>query len=95
MNEHHLIEILRFTSVGQLYGEVLDWIQVSHIIVITTDTMPVLRLTQLAFVIFNIILVVLSVLASGDFCGSVFETQVGKYEICRNRETCRSLFLII
>ena len=95
MNEHHLIEILRFTSVSQVFGEVLNWIQASHIIVVTRDTMSVLQLTQFAFVIFNIFLVVLSVLASGDFCGSVFETQVGKYEICRNRETCRSLFLII
>ena len=43
--------------------------------------MQVLWLTKLAFVIFNIFLVVLFVVANGDFCGSVFETQVGKKEI--------------
>ena len=47
------------------------------------NTMPVLWRTQLAFLIFNIILVVLFALANRDFCGSVFETQVGKYALTR------------
>lgn len=35
-------------------------------------------LTQLVIVILNIFLVVLSGVANEDFCGSVFETQLGK-----------------
>ena len=42
------------------------------------NTMQILWLTQLVFVIFNIFLVFLFVVANRDFCGSVFETQVGK-----------------
>ena len=40
--------------------------------------MAVLWLTQLTFVTLNILLRVLFVMANSDFCGSVFETQVGK-----------------
>jgi len=35
-------------------------------------------LTQLAFAALNILLGMLFVAAKKDFCGSVFETQVGK-----------------
>ena len=38
-------------------------------------------LTQLVIVTLNIFLVVLFVAANKDFCGSVFETQLGKYNI--------------
>ncbi len=39
-----------------------------------------LRLIQLAIVTLNILLVVLFAMANTDFCGSVFETQVGEYK---------------
>ena len=40
--------------------------------------MAVLWLIQFAIVILNILLGILFVLANKDFCGSVFETQVGE-----------------
>lgn len=55
-----------------------------------------LQLIQLAIVILSILLVVLSVMANTDFCGSIFETQVGE---CKTNVTstprylsCSSLF---
>ena len=43
--------------------------------------MPVFKLTQLAFVIFNIFLVFLFVVVNRDFCGRVFETNVDRQQI--------------
>ena len=40
--------------------------------------MAVLWLTQFMIATLNILLGILFVLASKDFCGSVFETQVGE-----------------
>ena len=40
--------------------------------------MVVLCLAQLAILAFNIIFLTLFVMVNTDFCGSVFETQVGK-----------------
>ena len=44
-----------------------------------------LQLIQAVILVLNILLVVLFAMANMDFCGSVFEIQVGEYEYKTNR----------
>ena len=56
--------------------------------------MAVLWLTQFATVTLNILLGIPFVLANKDFCGSVFETQVGE-QIFRKKENQNQPILIL
>lgn len=54
--------------------------------------MAVLWLGQFSTVTLNVVLGVLFVLAKGDFCGSVFETQLGELKLKMSEPDSQALF---